>query len=307
MATLYARTAANSPVPIAPSAQALLTVAAGTVTEAETIAPGATTISAPFNKHARRSDLAGRFGGGSYAVVKGLTLSQTVSGQCLVASGQGMLDGISEIGTATQKALTSSQKNWLFLLPGGAVSVVASASAPAAPASICCYLGMLDVDGSGNFTNVDLSGVFTLQGGVSWRKTADAGLPTDTPPSGISFFTKTAHSLYWWDGTAYYEISDGMRAERQSLPAMTDANYTPGSAIYTARILEVPASLTLTADRNLVLPTIDGWEWTIANLSAGAHNIVPKTAAGTGPTVGNGKVARVYCDGTNIRRATPDA
>jgi hypothetical protein len=306
MSTVYNLNASACPVVIAPSAQTQISPGTTAPNVSSQLVPNTNTLSAPFNNNAARLDLGGRFGGGTYGIVKGLTLSQTTSGKVDVAAGQAMLDQIVDNPSTAQKSLTLSQNNWVFLLQSGAFSVIASAGAPALPASVCAYLGMVAVDGSGNFTNVDLSGVMYLRGGVGYRKVADTGMPGDTPPSGYIFLTETGHSRYLWDGGAYFEITDGRRSDFQSLTAMTDANYTPASAVYTARILSVPSSLTLTADRDLVLPNIPGWEWTIVNNSTGGFNVKPKVSGQTGITVGNAKTARCYCNGVDIKRLTAD-
>lgn len=67
----------------------------------------------------------------------------------------------------------------------------------------------------------------------------------------------------------------------------------------------IEASGALTANINLVVPTIDK-QWTVANLTSGAYTLTVKTAGGTGIAIGQGKRAIVYCDGTNVVRAGAD-
>jgi spore maturation protein SpmA len=57
-------------------------------------------------------------------------------------------------------------------------------------------------------------------GGVLWRQTADAGMPTDTPPAGIIFYNLTAGGLYLWDGTAYRAIgAQPLNPNKDTIPA----------------------------------------------------------------------------------------
>ena len=86
---------------------------------------------------------------------------------------------------------------------------------------------------------------------------------------------------------------------RASLTTMTDANYTL-AATEQRGILEVPSTLTLTAPRNVVVPTKDGYEFVAANLSVGGQAVTFKTSGGAGVAVAAGKRQLVYCDGTNV-------
>lgn len=61
----------------------------------------------------------------------------------------------------------------------------------------------------------------------------------------------------------------------------------------------------LTANIDVVVPVINK-QWTVANLTSGAYTLTVKTSAGTGITIAQGTRAIVYCDGTNVVRATAD-
>jgi hypothetical protein len=69
------------------------------------------------------------------------------------------------------------------------------------------------------------------------------------------------------------------------------------------RILEL--SGVLTGNINVVVPTTV-WQWTIANLTTGAFTLTVKPTAGTGIVVGQTRRCILYCDGTNVVRATAD-
>jgi hypothetical protein len=78
--------------------------------------------------------------------------------------------------------------------------------------------------------------------------------------------------------------------------SLTDSNATQVARNY---ILNVTSSVSLTATRNLIVPTINK-PYIIENNTTGSQSIVVKTSAGTGVTVPNGKKVMVYADNTNV-------
>ena len=205
----YALTAVNVPPPIAPAAQTLLQAQSGTPVVSETFSVGQVDgVVEAMNEVSVRTDLAGRFGGGTYGIVKGLDLSQTTNGLVDIAAGQAMIDGIVEKTSTYQQAITSSQTNWLWITRAGGISVGTGASPPAAPASQCAYLGRVVADGSGSITAYDLSGVMYCRGGLPLRRTADTTTPADTASLSAvgAFLTKTLDGVWIWDGWGYTRI-----------------------------------------------------------------------------------------------------
>jgi hypothetical protein len=83
----------------------------------------------------------------------------------------------------------------------------------------------------------------------------------------------------------------------------SDANYTVVYPDFLASIIEV--SGTLTATRNLVLPTCDHKQFFVYNNTG--QSIVVKTSGGTGPTIAASRGALVYCNGTDYKRMTADS
>jgi hypothetical protein len=85
----------------------------------------------------------------------------------------------------------------------------------------------------------------------------------------------------------------------------TDANLTISLtntvALQTARalVLNATSSGSLTATRELVVPTIEK-QYVVQNNTTGGQSITVKTSAGTGITVPNGRKAHLYVDGTNV-------
>lgn len=64
-------------------------------------------------------------------------------------------------------------------------------------------------------------------------------------------------------------------------------------------VLNVTSSVSLTATRNLIVPTVQK-PYVVQNNTTGSQSIVVKTSAGTGVTVPNGESVLVYTDGTNV-------
>lgn len=64
-------------------------------------------------------------------------------------------------------------------------------------------------------------------------------------------------------------------------------------------VLNVTSSVSLTATRNLIVPTVQK-PYVVQNNTTGSQSIVVKTSAGTGVTVPNGESVLVYADGTNV-------
>jgi hypothetical protein len=77
---------------------------------------------------------------------------------------------------------------------------------------------------------------------------------------------------------------------------LTDSN---ASQVARNFVLNVTSSGSLTATRNLIVPTLEK-SYLIQNSTTGSQSIVVKTSAGTGITVPNGARTLVYADGTNV-------
>jgi hypothetical protein len=85
---------------------------------------------------------------------------------------------------------------------------------------------------------------------------------------------------------------------------MSDANYTLNLSASPNEALGYPAYVftgTLTADRNIIVPT-NKKLYLVVNNTTGGHNLVIKTSGGTGVTVAvaSGPYTPCYCDGTNV-------
>jgi len=106
-------------------------------------------------------------------------------------------------------------------------------------------------------------------------------------------------------GTALQEAITGRANADFSSDADLTLGYTDTNAAQVFRnlILNVTSTGSLTATRNLVVPTIEK-QYLVENNTTGGQSIVVKTSAGTGITVPNGAKAHVYADGTNVVQAS---
>lgn len=85
----------------------------------------------------------------------------------------------------------------------------------------------------------------------------------------------------------------------------SDANITLTAAEARNQILQFTSSVSLSVTRNVVLP-LAPQQWTVFNNTTGAQSLQFIGASGTGVTVGNGKRAILYSDGTNVVRVSAD-
>ena len=102
-------------------------------------------------------------------------------------------------------------------------------------------------------------------------------------------------------GTALEQAVVGYGNPEYSSDANLTISITNSNASQAARclVLNVTSLLSLTATRELVVPTIQK-QYIVQNNTTGGQSITVKTSAGTGITVPNGKKAHLYVDGTNV-------
>jgi len=102
-------------------------------------------------------------------------------------------------------------------------------------------------------------------------------------------------------GTALEQAIVGYGNPNFATDANTTISLTDSNASQTARafVLNVTSSVSLTATRELVVPTVQK-PYIIRNNTTGGQSITVKTTAGTGVTVPAGKYAFVYANGTDV-------
>lgn len=100
------------------------------------------------------------------------------------------------------------------------------------------------------------------------------------------------------------QVLDGVEAINLASAAsytLTTTNYsTADEAKNRVLVCSSPAA----AGTNLIVPSVEH-EYLVVNTDA-TGSIVPKTAAGTGPTIPPGGRATVYCDGVNVSLGSPN-
>jgi hypothetical protein len=91
-------------------------------------------------------------------------------------------------------------------------------------------------------------------------------------------------SLSWTNGAADYTLPNGN-----------------GSAVNEARYMAllIPSTLTLTAARNLIVPS-SSKTYIVVNNSTGGFAVTVKTSAGTGVAVASGAFRLLYCNGVDV-------
>jgi hypothetical protein len=102
-------------------------------------------------------------------------------------------------------------------------------------------------------------------------------------------------------GTALEQAIVGYGNPSYASDANLSISLTNTNAAQAARalVLNVTSSVSLTATRELIVPTIEK-QYIVQNNTTGSQSITVKTSAGTGITVPNGRKAHLYVDGTNV-------
>lgn len=232
MEPTYLYSAVDCPaIPESPAAILISTGGASTPISqsAESLLAGDTPLAGAgkLNRNFGRLDNLGRYGGGhAGAIWWGLELTDRSppAAEVVVTAGQAGIDSGTELAADTPVPLTDGIRSRTWLSRGGTLSAVTiDSAAPLEPpdAGDWTYLGLADVNGAA-LRSVDRSGVLTVyRGGLVYRRTADSGAPTDTPPSSLRFLSRTAGGLYLWDGEQY-ALLDADAALAASLTDLTE-------------------------------------------------------------------------------------
>jgi hypothetical protein len=199
MPIVYTLTALLSPAVQVPSS--LLLPGTNPAVKASLLTPGTTALSTGFNLNAAHLDNLGALGGAwAYGVAYGLDLTDGGGLTLNIAAGGAHVGAVPTVAAAQTKALTNGSQNHVWLLRDGTISL--RQNVITAPATAAAYLGRVTTLG-GAITAIDYSGRVTLLGGMPYRKTADAGVPADTPSATVAYWNETPSELYLWTGTAY--------------------------------------------------------------------------------------------------------
>jgi len=99
-------------------------------------------------------------------------------------------------------------------------------------------------------------------------------------------------------------VASGQQTGGMSTIATTGGTTALTNQQWINRVIKFTGALASNAI--IQVPPNTGSEWTIDNQTSGAYTLTFQTLAGTGVAVGQGKRCKLYCDGTNIVRVTPD-
>ena len=254
MATVYNLLAVNCPLPIVPAA--LLSIVGGVPTVRSVVVAnnsGSGSLSTPFNANAAALDTLGRAGAGAYAidwdsnpasaVLPGLDLTVSAGLTLAIAAGQVVLDSVVQKLAATTLALTDNiSRIYLWMNQAGVVTAVHNSTTP--PAGVQVFLGSV-VTAAGAITSIDGSGVIYFRSGMTFRRTADTAMPTDTPPGGIGFFSLGPSAAWLWDGSAYWELSAGLPLADTVIASGRSLTIPAGKQLVVAE-MDVQGTLTVT-------------------------------------------------------------
>ena len=164
-----------------------------------------------LNPIATRLDLLARSGAANaHCIVTGssggteLQLVAPGSGLLLtVKKGQALIGGVVEwAADGTIAVPDNTARVWIWLLQTKVLAVTTTTTPPGTPA---CLIGSC-VTSVGNILSVDTSGVLSITGGLLYRYSADAGIPTDAPPASVKLYSVTPFCTFHWDGGGHKQI-----------------------------------------------------------------------------------------------------
>ena len=138
----------------------------------------------------------------------------------------------------------------------------------------------------------EASSTFGSGAGVLYQGNATTA-PTANATNGYLQYSKS--------GNAYVRSSSGVVQSvngTRVVVNISDANYTAVQADYEANIIEVTG--TLTANRDFILPAINGYRWNVYNNTTGGYTLTFKVSGQTGVIVANTERALLYSNGTDI-------
>lgn len=100
------------------------------------------------------------------------------------------------------------------------------------------------------------------------------------------------------------KLSDTRQVGGYAAVSISTADVTLSLSQFKCRVIVLSGALT--GNRNLIVPADAGQEWTILDNTTGAFAVTVKTFGGTGIALAHTKTCKVFCDGTNVLRATAD-
>lgn len=194
-----------------------------------------------INQNSASSEAAARAGLGGFAVINGLTL--TNSGLTVtVATGIAQVDGIVALKSSDSRTLVlpSSQSNvWVWLKQDKSLSYTTSTTPPSGKVVLLARC----VTDASTVTTIEYSGVVYAFGGALWRFTSDELAPTDSMDSSLRVYTKTNRGVYLWDGAQHIELVPAGRSGVWRKYTVGYADLQTAATTKTNNLWSVPAGM----------------------------------------------------------------
>lgn len=272
----YNLTTAVLPLPIAPTQVPAIASCSGSATTGilpigmDDFAQGQTSgVAEALNKVLAIASLAALYGGNGHGIISGLALNTGSTLALAVDAGTAMIGAPIQFAGGSIAVPDNTTYVRIWLKQDGTLVYTTSATPPETTA---LFLGTATTSG-GAITAVDGSGRVLIKTGQPFRRTADLGMPTDAPPSGMSLITQTNAGTYRWDGAAHNLVGNAVNQQTITGTLTLDQCAAPVQVITpsgAARTVKLPSSPAL------------GQSIQIINAAAtGGYNLLVKDPGGT--------------------------
>lgn len=292
--------ASQVPIPIGPLVAKLRSDCTDSTTSAPIMAAIAPKAAGDFPERMNQliSDIANAyaFGGGVYGIVSGLVITDGGGLLAAISAGSGTAFGNVQYPGGT-RALTDNVLNFLWLVQGNSISATVTTTPPY---SDCVLIGSV-LTASGAIVSIDTTGVFDARMPLAIRYTADIGKPSDSPAANTIFLTRTLFGTWLWDGTGYRMLPTGPT----SFNFASDTSTTLTQAVYEGSLIEATDTHPyLTTGRDVIVPAarVSGFDF----VNSTAQTLTVKVSGQTGIAVASGKSARLWINGTDVKRLSAD-
>ncbi len=219
-----------------------------------------------------------------------------------------------DISGTTAASVVDKIKGTTITTAGGALAVGAVLRTTAAGTADWGTVDLADTDAvtgvlpTGNQASQSMVGdVSGTTGASTVDKLKGKSLASALSSLGSS---QDGYALVWVNGSTEWQalrVTGATSKTRIVRNITTDANYTAIPSDYIADIMEfTDTGVVLTGNIDIDLPNVSGYEWTVFNNVGASRILTFKVNGQTGVPVADGKKAIIYCDGTDIVRATPD-
>ncbi|HEY9016520.1 MAG TPA: hypothetical protein VIM84_15805 [Gemmatimonadales bacterium] len=245
-------------------------------------------------------------------VVSGLVPSIGTGLSVNVTAGVALIKGYLSKSSFTIGSLTPSTTNHLYLLANGTATSNTTGTAPAnsvklgtatTNATVVTAVGTQRSDGRQGQLTFPLQAANTelRQGLINLNLWPNSG----TMPFNLNGGDLTAN-VGKFSGALQGSGTPFTLKGPVTVSMPSNANYTLTSTEYEQFYIRVNSAVTLTAQRDIVVPSAAGGSWCIRNTTTGGQAIQIIAASGTGIVIANNRQAEVYFGGANVLRRGPD-